>query len=240
MEPVATNFDVDEVLRGQIDYYRARANEYDHWFLRLGRYDYGEAATRRWFEQVAVVRAALDGVALDGADVLELAPGTGIWTEQLCARAGRLTAVDASPEMIALNRERLGDGVAKVTYVEADLFDWTTTDTFDAVVFCFWISHVPQNRLDAFLEKVATLIKPGGSVFFLDGKRERTSTAADHVLPSVDEELMIRRLEDGREYTIVKNFWAAPELEARCLRAGLSVKVRETADYFQFGIGRRL
>src|ERR1019366_7987013 len=124
-----------DVLRQQVQYYRARATEYDDWFLRLGRYDRGEDATRRWFEQVEEVRHALRGCPLDGKNVLELASGTGIWTEELSNRAAHLTAVDASSEMIALNRERLGGRVERVTFIEADLFEWAPTREFDAVVF---------------------------------------------------------------------------------------------------------
>ncbi len=227
------------VLQEQIDYYRARAAQYDDWFWRLGRYDRGEDATRRWFEQVEEVRGALRALSLEGKMVLELAPGTGLWTEELCERVGHLTAVDASAEMIALNRRRLGDRAHRVTFVEADLFAWLPAQAFDAVVFCFWISHVPDDRLDAFLASVAAMLEPGGAVFFVDARREPTSTAYDHVLPSRGEETMTRRLDDGRAFTIVKNFWSAAELEDRCARAGLDVRVRETADYFQFGVGTR-
>ncbi|MHB1089274.1 MAG: class I SAM-dependent methyltransferase [Acidimicrobiales bacterium] len=227
------------VLDEQIRYYRARANEYDDWFLRVGRYDRGEDATRRWFGQVDEVRTVLRSLALDEKNVLELAPGTGIWTEELCDRVAHLTAVDASSEMIALNRERLGSRAHKVTFIEADLFEWLPDEQFDAVVFCFWISHVPTSRIDDFLARVATMLTPDGTVFFLDARRESTSTATDHVLPSNDEEVMTRRLDDGRTFTIYKNFWDAHELEDICRRAGLDVTVSETEDYFQFGVGTR-
>ncbi len=227
------------VLLEQIAYYRARATEYDDWFLRLGRYDRGEDATRRWFEQVEEVRQALRTLPLDEKNILELAPGTGIWTEELCNRVAHLTAVDASSEMIALNLQRLGNRAEKVTFIEADLFEWLPTQQFDAVVFCFWISHIPVGRIDEFLANVVKMLIPGGTVFFLDARKEHTSTAADHVLPTRDEELMTRRLDDGREFTIIKNFWTAAALEEKCTRVGLTVEVHETADYFQFGIGTR-
>jgi demethylmenaquinone methyltransferase/2-methoxy-6-polyprenyl-1,4-benzoquinol methylase len=237
---VSADVEDAKVLLEQIEYYRARATEYDDWFLRLGRYDRGEDATRRWFAQVDEVRQIIAALALDGKNILELAPGTGIWTEELCDRAAHLTAVDASSEMIALNRERLGERAENVTYIEADLFEWRSTQEFDAVVFCFWISHVPLRRIDEFLAAVATMLVPGGTVFFLDARKEHTSTAKDHVLPASDEEVMTRRLDDGREFAIIKNFWSAPELEERCRRVGLEVHVHETADYFQYGVGTRL
>ena len=228
------------VLLEQIDYYRARATEYDDWFLRRGRYDRGQDATRRWFEQVEEVRQALRALPLDEKNILELASGTGIWTtEELCNRAAHLTAVDASREMITLNLQRLGNQAEKVTFIEADLFDWRPTQEFDAVVFCFWISHIPVDRIDEFLANVVKMLTPGGTVFFLDARKEHTSTAVDHVLPSRDEELMTRRLDDGREFTIIKNFWTAAVLEEKCKRVGINVEIHETADYFQFGIGTR-
>ncbi|MBW4079684.1 MAG: class I SAM-dependent methyltransferase [Acidobacteria bacterium] len=233
--------DVDNanVLLEQINYYRARATEYDDWFLRLGRYDRGEDATRRWFQQVEEVRQALATLPLDEKNILELASGTGIWTEELCNRVAHLTAVDASSEMIALNLQRLGDWAEKVTFIEADLFEWHPTQEFDAVVFCFWISHIPVDRIDEFLANVVTMLTRGGTVFFLDARKEHTGTAADHVLPPRDEELMTRRLDDGREFTIIKNFWTAAVLEDKCKRVGLNVEIHETADYFQYGIGTR-
>ena len=150
-----------------------------------------------------------------------------------------MTAVDASPEMIAINRARLGEAAGKVDYVEADLFAGEPDRPFDAVVFCFWISHIPERMLDGFLAKVARALRPGGSVFFLDAQREPDSQAVDHVLPDEDSETMTRKLDDGRQYTIVKNFWAPADLERRCAAAGLDVEVRTTERFFMYGVGAR-
>jgi len=228
------------ILQEQIEYYRSCASEYDDWFFRRGRYDRGAEVTGRWFEQVEQVRQALRAVPLDHCEVVELAPGTGLWTQEIAGRARHPTAVDASVEMIELNRARLGPIAAKVDFIVGDLFTWTPSREFDAVVFCFWISHVPAKRLGAFLERVSRMIRPGGSVFFLDGLREQTSTARDHVLPSSDGELMTRRLDDGREFSIVKNFWDSRDLESRCAQVGLQVSVHETAEFFQYGVGTRV
>jgi ubiquinone/menaquinone biosynthesis C-methylase UbiE len=100
---------VDEgVLDEQLAYYRARAPEYDEWFARQGRYDRGAAATARWHEEVAVLRQWLDALDLEDGDVLELAAGTGLWTERLVALGAHVTAVDAAPEMLAELRRRIG------------------------------------------------------------------------------------------------------------------------------------
>lgn len=228
----------DDVLREQVAYYRDRAREYDQWWDRLGRYDRGVDATARWLRERAEVLAAFDGLRLRG-DVLELAPGTGIWTERLVRTARSVTAVDASPEMLAINRERLGEAGAKVSYVEADLFDWQPPRRFDAVVFCFWISHVPKTRLDRFLGTVVDALTGDGRLFFVDGKRKADSTAIDHDLPERGSETMLRRLDDGRSYRIVKNFWTSEDLAPSFRGHGLDVSIHETKSYFIYGSGRR-
>ena len=48
-------------LSSQLDYYRARAAEYDEWWLRRGRYDRGAALNAQWFAEAAEVQAALEG-----------------------------------------------------------------------------------------------------------------------------------------------------------------------------------
>jgi demethylmenaquinone methyltransferase/2-methoxy-6-polyprenyl-1,4-benzoquinol methylase len=228
-----------DLLHEQLEYYRARAGEYDRWFRREGRHDRGEQANAAWVAEADQVRRALGRLALQGAEVLELAAGTGIWTLELVRLGARVTAVDGAPEMIAENRRRLGTVSGHVEHVRANLFEWRPDRRFDAVVFCFWISHVPDARLAAFLDRVHAALRDGGEVFFLDGLPEPTSTAADHVLPTGSDETMIRRLDDGREYRIVKRFRSSRELESACREAGLEVTVHETASYFQYGIGRR-
>ena len=224
------------VLAEMRDYYRARAAEYDEWWDRTGRFDRGAAANATWFAEQQEVYGALAKLAPHG-DVLELAPGTGIWTERLLQTATTITAVDASPEMIAINRARTAD--ERVHYVEADLFTWQPDRTYDAICFCFWISHVPTERLDAFLRTVAAAVRPGGAVFFVDGRREPTSTATDHRLPDADQQIMTRKLNDGRAFQIVKNFYDPAQLAAQCAAAGLVMDIRETPTYFLYATGVR-
>src|SRR5437763_840453 len=156
-------------------YYRARAAEYDEWFYRQGRFDRSPETNARWFAEAEELYRALDALHLTG-DVLELAPGTGIWTERLVRTARSVTAVDASPEMVELNRAKVASD--RVTYLLADLFTWRPDRRYDAVCFGFWLSHVPDERLDDFLAMVAAALRPGGKLFFVDGRREPTSSAA--------------------------------------------------------------
>lgn len=218
----------------QIAYYRARAGEYDEWFRRDGRYDRGPQANARWADEIGQVSDALATFNPAG-DVLELAAGTGWWTQRLAYYATSMTVVDASPETLAVNRRKMGD--AAVRYVEADLFEWQPDRQYDVVFFSFWLSHVSPERFEAFWGMVRACLKPGGRVFLLDSRYEETSTAADHRLEGEDATTALRRLKDGREFRIVKVFYRSDELAARLAALGWAVEVQTTANYFLHGAG---
>jgi len=228
---------VEEVLAEQVAYYRARAPEYDEGYERRGRHDHGPVANATWLRELAHIRAVLDDVPLDGAQILELAAGTGVWTEALAARAATVTAIDTSPEMLERNRARLGSLAAKVRYEQADVFSWRAQQSFDAVVFCFWITHVPAERLDSFLRGVAAALRPAGWVFFVDNRPGPNALEVAVQTEGISR-VTIRRLNDGQEYRVVKHFREPVELQDQCRRAGLATTVRETA-YFQYGVGQR-
>lgn len=218
----------------QLDYYRQRASEYDQWFQREGRYDRGAEENRLWFDEAEEVRSALAAYGPAG-QILELACGTGIWTERLLPFASVLTAVDASPEMLAVCRNRLDSD--SVRYIEADLFHWTPDDEYDFVFFGFWLSHVPPPLFDQFWALIRSCIKSDGRIFFVDSLYVPTSTAKDHQLPQPGDTMATRQLNDGREFEIVKVFYQPDELMARLARIGWKIDVRTTANYFLFGSG---
>ena len=118
---------VEQLLWEQRRYYGERAPEYDDWWFRRARYRLEREAEDKWFADVVELEAALEGFAPRG-DVLELAAGTGNWTRQLVRYADRVTAVDASREVLELNRAKLG---AAVDFVVADVFDWHPPRVFD-------------------------------------------------------------------------------------------------------------
>jgi SAM-dependent methyltransferase len=190
----------DRLIKEQIAYYQARAGEYDEWFLRQGRYNHGPALNARWFAEVEQVVRALEVFAPAG-DVLELASGTGLWTQRLATTARTVTVVDSSPEVHAINQERLGN--APVRFVVADLFRWQPDRQYDTIFFSFWLSHVPPERLESFWSLVWAALAPGGRVFFVDALYDETSTAKDHQLEGPDAHAVTRRLNDGQEYRIV-------------------------------------
>jgi demethylmenaquinone methyltransferase/2-methoxy-6-polyprenyl-1,4-benzoquinol methylase len=223
--------DDEDLLAEQQAYYRARAPEYDTWWQRTGRYDRGDEMAAEWRAQVQTVEDALSGFDARG-DVLELAGGTGWWTERLSRTAATLTVVDASPETLALNRERVGR--ADVDYVVADLFEWEPARRYDVVFFSFWLSHVPRARFPAFWALVRRWLVDGGRAFLIDNREDPQRTEGDPYVVQYTPDLHRRELDDGREFQVVKVMYQPDELQGLVEREGWRAEIAGTR-WFIFG-----
>jgi demethylmenaquinone methyltransferase/2-methoxy-6-polyprenyl-1,4-benzoquinol methylase len=223
---------ISDILQEQVQYYRERASEYDEWFFRQGRYDRGDIHRQQWFSEVGEVENALRDATPSG-DILELACGTGLWTQHLVSLATHLTAVDASPEVIALNQQRVAS--ASVEYIVADLFNWTPDRQFDFVFFGFWLSHVPKEKFVSFWQMVKGVLKPNGRVFFVDSRFTQKSTARNHAALN-QQGYSERKLNDGRTYRVVKIFHESRQLQESLQSLGWLGQIHQTDNYFLHGL----
>jgi 2-polyprenyl-3-methyl-5-hydroxy-6-metoxy-1,4-benzoquinol methylase len=210
--------ELDQLLDEQIAHYRAIAQEYEDHAIPFAGAD-----------ELVV---ALDAFRPVGT-VLEIACGQGMWTQQLLGHADEVTAVDASPEMLAIASERVGSD--RVHFVRADIFDWETDRRYDVVFFGFWLSHVPLERFESFWTMVASCLKPGGRVFFVDDAY-RTS---DELVEGEASTTIRRRLNDGRTHRVVKVPHQPADLERRMAALGWAVTVTSTSGPVYWGSGSR-
>jgi trans-aconitate methyltransferase len=166
--------------------------------------------------------AALEAHAPFGR-VLELACGTGQWTVELARHASTLTAVDFSPEALAICRQRVD--APHVSLVHADLFTWQPQQRYDLVFFAAWLSHVPPQRFDAFWALVADCLTPGGRVFVIDelpaGSTVELAQLRGQPAPAVQ-----RQLRTGESYRTAKVYYE-PDLRAKLAALGWDAEVRE-------------
>ncbi len=236
-----------ELLEKQKAYYQARASQYDEWFYRWGRYDFGPKHTRQWEAEAQLVRQQLADQNLTG-NVLEFAAGTGIWTQELLKTATHITALDASEEVLVVNKAKTQSD--KVTYQVADIFVWQAPQPFDAAFMGFWLSHIPPSKQSYFMNQLANTLQPGGKIFFIDSLPKPSSTAKDMAADlaehasrtqSSDEESKItRRLNDGQEFELVKVYYQPDDLAALFEAHQMQVTVKRTDNFFLYGWGTRL
>jgi demethylmenaquinone methyltransferase/2-methoxy-6-polyprenyl-1,4-benzoquinol methylase len=208
--------DLDPLLAEQVAYYRARASEYD-------------ATSPLPTDDVSRERLvrALEEFAPRGR-VLELACGTGQWTATLARHASELTAIDTSPEVLAIASDRVRDD--RVRFIEADVFEWEPDGRYDVVFFSAWLSHVPPQRFDRFWALVGDCLDRTGRVFFID---ELPAAEADeHVVAGGAAPTVERRLSSGASYRTVKIFYEPDELQARLAALGWNVSVHPVGPRF--------
>jgi len=187
--------DVEELLVRQQEYYNARSADWESWITRY------MGPVQQQVEEV------LDGCPL-GGDVLDLACGTGYWTEKLARRARTVTALDGSAPML----EQVGEhGLANVHTVQADLFSWNPPTQWDAVFFAHWLAHVPEDHFDGFWSTVDGALLPGGHVVVVDVAPEE-ARIEEEVFEQDSVPLTRRRLKDGRRFDVVKKYWEPDEL----------------------------
>jgi ubiquinone/menaquinone biosynthesis C-methylase UbiE len=223
------------ILEEMKDYYDQRASEYPDWSNQKEMDDDGSEEGSPWLDDVQVFLHALSKNRVVGS-VLEVASGTGILTGELVKNASSVTALDSSQGMIEECKARM-KGNTKVRYVLADFFDWTPDKTYDAVAFSFWISHVPNAKLNEFVSKVSLCLKPKGKVFFVDQQR---GAMKRETFSRPGGEVAMRRLDDGRDFKIIKHFYSSKEIEECFLRNQIKVRVTNTPTHFYFGVGEKL
>src|SRR6266536_568566 len=247
-----TGGDLDELLEEQAAYYRARAPVYDDWWEGGDTGPRSDELRAAWLPERSRLEADLGEwcAGLAGSSMLELAAGTGNMTRLAARSAARLTAVDSSTETLAINSDKLGAARNRVEFVVADLFAWEPPTTYDAVLFGFWISHVPSDQWAGFWSLVRRCLRPGGSIWFCDNADPALGWRAG-VLPRPDPQFLSgdgtidaetgvteRTLRDGRSYRVVKRFYEPDELARQLLAFGIDARVM-TTEWAFLGRGRR-
>ena len=142
-----------------LDYYRARAAEYEKVYDKPER----QADLRRLHEIVPAFLA--------GRRVLEVACGTGYWTRLIAPRARSVIAVDLAPEVLELARARQRPLAGAVDFRLGDAFALDGVDgDVDAAFAGFWWSHLQHDDVGRFLRGLHRRLPPGSPVIVLDNR----------------------------------------------------------------------
>lgn len=197
--PVPNNPVQDELLT----YYQRRAHEYERIYQR-------DDPTRQ-MEQVQLEAPMI--AALEGRQVLEVACGTGYWTQRLSPHAARILALDVAAETLEIARVKTYPP-GTVRFEIGDAYALQPAGVFDAGLTNFWLSHVPRARLEGFLNGFHACLEPGAHVFMADNVYYPQATSGTPFRkPGLEDAFALRRLKDGSSFEIVKNYYGADDLE---------------------------
>jgi ubiquinone/menaquinone biosynthesis C-methylase UbiE len=195
------------------NYYAARAPEYDAVYLKPER-----QSDLRAIEQWVAQRFA-------GASVLEIACGTGYWTQFIARTAREVCALDAVAETIEIAKSRVSMG--NVAFVIGDAYAPPRgPGGFDAAFAGFWFSHVPRARQREFLSTLRAVLAVDAEVVILDNRFIEGSSSPIAEQDADGNTYQIRSLRDGTTHRVLKNFPTEAELQS--LAGGVGGEVRFT------------
>ena len=142
---------------------------------------------------------------------MEVAAGTGYWSQFIAPQAAQLTAIDATPE--ALTQIRARPGCADVTTHTMDAYQLDTlTETYNAAFAGLWLSHVPKQKLALFLDGLHRVLQPGATILLIDNSQAQCQRLPLSHWDEQGNSYQQRQLADGSSHQVLKNFPSHKEL----------------------------
>ena len=196
------------------DYYAARAKEYDQIYAKPER----QADLRQMEAWLPTILA--------GRNVLEIACGTGYWTQFYAPQAHAVLAMDGAPQTLEIARARVP---ANVTLVQGDAYQLAALEQrpWDAAFAGFWWSHIPRQRIAAFLQGLHGVLQPGARVVFMDNRYVPGSSTPISERDADGDTYQQRPLRDGSAHRVLKNFPEREELLACVAHGTADAQVHE-------------
>jgi demethylmenaquinone methyltransferase/2-methoxy-6-polyprenyl-1,4-benzoquinol methylase len=193
-------------------YYAQRASEYERIYAKPERQ-----------ADLATLKARIATI-FRHKRVLELACGTGFWTDVIAGTADQVTALDLNEEVLAIARTK--PNASKVSFVRGSAYEIPDLGRrHDALFAGHWWSHVPLERLDAFLAHAVNSVAPGAMIAFYDNRYVEGSSTPVSGRDANGNDYQTRKLDDGSSHEVLKNFPGDSELIQRASRHGWGAHV---------------
>lgn len=183
-------------------YYSRRASEYEQIYEKPERQRELEWLRRRVPELYR------------GRTVLEVACGTGYWTQFIAPAAKRVYAGDINEAVLEIARDKaIAPGKATFFKADAVLLD-NVPPGCNAAFAGFWWSHVKKSGIAEFTSNLAARLEPGSVVGILDNTWAQGSSTAVSRTDSEGNTYQMRTLANGEQFEVLKNFPKPAELAA--------------------------
>ncbi len=181
-------------------YYANRASEYEQVYEKAERQDELEWLRTRIPELFA------------GRTVLEVACGTGYWTQFIARAAKKVHACDINDAVLEIAREKpIEKGRVEFFRADAVALDHAPPGC-DAAFAGFWWSHVKKSGIERFVANLAQRLEPGARVVILDNLFVGASSTPISRRDAEGNTYQKRKILSGEEYEVLKNFPTAGEL----------------------------
>lgn len=209
-----------------IQYYADRAAEYEQVYAKPER------------QQDLQRMAAILQDVFHNKNLLEIACGTGWFTQRLAPTAASVVATDVNEAMLEIARAKIYPG-GNVQFRRDDIFQTNIDNRFDGLFAGFIWSHVLLDQLDQFLTQCLQWVEPGGTLVFVDNFFVPGSSTPLHHTDAQGNSYQLRRLADGSEHLVLKNFPTPAFLRQVLEKHGLEVEIAELGYYWMAVCRRR-
>jgi demethylmenaquinone methyltransferase/2-methoxy-6-polyprenyl-1,4-benzoquinol methylase len=147
-----------------------------------------------------------------GRTVLEVACGTGYWTQFIARSARHVHACDINEPVLEIAREK-PIAAGRATFFRADAVALEGVPAgCDAAFAGFWWSHVKKAELGRFVANLADRLAPGAVVAILDNSFAAGSSTPVSRTDAAGNTYQMRTLANGERHEVLKNFPSAAEL----------------------------
>lgn len=176
-----------------IAYYAQRAQEYEQVYQKPERQT-DLSIMKNW-----IADQARDSV------VLEIACGTGYWTQPMSTTTYSIRATDINQEVLEVAQAKPYS--CPVEFEAIDLYGLPVPAmSFDLVVGGFIWSHIPVQQIPRFLSQLNIQLRPGGRILILDNRYVEGSNTPIAFTDEQGNTFQDRRLQDGSLHRVLKNF----------------------------------
>lgn len=201
-------------------YYSARAREYERIYSKPERQ-----------VDLQVLRQVIPA-CFSNRSVLEMACGTGYWTQYIANIARDICAIDLSEDALALARAKNLNS-DRVRFLIADAMALPTDLGVFESSFCgFWWSHIARAAIPVFLNSLHLHLSPGAKVVLVDNLYVDGSSTPVARRSEEGDTYQQRRLADGSSYEVLKNFPTEQELRTQLGRQVRCVKYTSLRYYW--------
>lgn len=169
---------------------------------------------------------------LRGHRVLEVACGTGYWTQVLAETAQFILASDQSHETLEIARSK-GLRSDKFIFAQDDAYTLEKSHgDFTAGFAGFWWSHIPRNKIRKFLLKFHERVSPGSTVIFIDNEFQEGNSMPISRMDEEGNTYQIRTLSNGSQHEVLKNFPTDQEFKEALQGLGKNIEVIRSRYYW--------
>ena len=163
--------------------------------------------------------------------IIEVACGTGYWTQLLSEVAKSIVAVDFNSKMIDIAKSKHYP-LENISFKIDNAFSLgKIRGKFSAGFAAFWWSHLLKSEIETFINIFHSKLQSNALVVFIDNRYVKDNSTLISKIDDQGNSYQIRTLSSGKTFEIVKNYPTKIDIE-QVLKGGVKNLKFELLTYY--------